>query len=190
MYYRFKILIAGDGAVGKTSLVNRFIKRKFYKKYEATKSVDILRKKITNKRGDEISLVIWDIAGQTHYDFLRGNFYKGSDGLLLMFDLTRLNTFQNLYMWLQDIEEVLGKDVPKVLIGNKVDLVAEVGEIVPLDKITELAEKFHLVYREASAKTGLNVEVVFKDLTEKILKERERDQKVFQNMWKTSKKSH
>ncbi len=183
-YYRFKILIAGDGAVGKTSIVQRYIKRKFYKKYEATVSVDIFTKNITNKDGDEISLVVWDVAGQDQYEFLRGNFYDGSDGILLVFDLTRVETFDHLDKWVEDIKTQLGDKVPYILIGNKVDLIEDVGTVIDHDDITAYAEKKHLVYREVSAKTGLNVEIVFEDLARKIVREKTHKVNMFTSLWK------
>jgi len=186
-YYQLKILLAGDGAVGKSSIVNRFVKGSFKTDYSHTVGVDTHSKEM-NINGDIIAkLLIWDVAGQEHYNFMRTNFYYGTDGVLLIFDLTRADTFEHVKDWLKEINQVLGDDVPFVLIGNKVDLIEDIGDVISHNEVMEFAEEQDVIYRETSAKTGLNVDIIFEDLTKIIIKARTYGVDLFQNLWDLKK---
>ena len=119
--YRFKILLLGDSAVGKTTLVNKFIQGKFSADYKMTIGVDIMTKTL-NIDGTEVVLSIWDIAGQDRFRSFRSVFYRGASGALVVFDLTRLSSFQNLDRWVSELLEFVGRRIPLVFIGNKADL--------------------------------------------------------------------
>jgi len=182
-YYSLKILLAGDGAVGKTSIAQRFIRGKFITNYTQTVGVDVSHKEI-KKNGDIIAkLAIWDIAGQDHYNFMRQNFYYGTDGVVLIFDLTRHETFEHLGGWIEEIRKQVDEEVPFILVGNKVDLIEDVGEVVDHKDAVSLAEDLNLTYREASAKSGLNIEIIFQDLTDKIIKNKTYGIDVMQKLW-------
>lgn len=114
-----KILILGDGAVGKTTITNWFISGGFSSEYRATIGVDVFSKVIPEKN---IELKIWDLAGQPMFKKLRSNFFHGAYGGLLVFDLTVPNTLSNLSFWINEVNQVV-KDIPLILIGNKLDLV-------------------------------------------------------------------
>lgn len=171
--YIFKIVIIGDAAVGKTSLINRFVEAKFKEDYRPTLGANLLRQKILiefkNKKFN-CSLVIWDIAGQKRYEMIRYLYYKGCIGAFLVYDCTRPTTFENITsIWLNDLRVNVNKEVSFVLIGNKIDLVG--SRLVSNEQGKELANEINATeFIETSAKTGQNVTNVFKSLVIEILR--------------------
>ncbi|MHA1730579.1 MAG: Rab family GTPase, partial [Promethearchaeota archaeon] len=129
MAFKLKILLCGPAAVGKTSLIHRFIRSKFQADYKLTVGVDILTKDVEYAPGELATLSIWDIGGQQRFEFIRSTFYKGAAGVLLVFDLSRAETWQQIQKWRNEVRQFAG-DIPFVLIGNKVDLLEELGEVV------------------------------------------------------------
>jgi len=170
--FKLKVLLTGAAAVGKTSLVQRFIKNRFAANYKLTVGVDILTKDVEFKQGEVATLSIWDIGGQQRFEFIRSTFYKGAAGALLVFDLTREQTYIEVRKWLTEIRQFAGQDIPFVLIGNKYDLLEDVGEVIDRDEAKALAENEGSIYIETSAKTGINVDEAFTELTRRIIEKR------------------
>jgi small GTP-binding protein len=167
--YVFKVIIIGPGAVGKTSILHRFVENKFSFRYKMTIGADFLSKVIL-RNGDTIKLQIWDIGGQDRYKFLRQNFFDGANGALIVFDLSRWHTFEELENWLSDLREYANEEIPFAIIGNKVDLIDKKDEIYERESAEVFAKKENTFYVETSAKTGENVEEVFSNLTNKMIK--------------------
>ena len=170
--FKLKVLLTGAAAVGKTSLVQRFIKNRFAANYKLTVGVDILTKDVEFTQGEVATLSIWDIGGQQRFEFIRSTFYKGAAGALLVFDLTREQTYIEVRKWLTEIRQFAGQDIPFVLIGHKYDLLEDVGEVIDRDEARALAESEGSIYIETSAKTGINVDEAFTELTRRIVKDR------------------
>jgi len=170
--YVFKIIIIGPGAVGKTSLLYRFVENKFSFRYKMTIGADFLSKVISDypQLGTTIKMQIWDIGGQDRYKFLRSSFFDGANGALIVFDLSRWHTFEEIDDWLSDLYEYAGNKVPFALIGNKVDLVDSKDEIYERESAQVFAKKEKTFYIETSAKTGEKVEEAFLDLAQRMLK--------------------
>ncbi|MHA1408956.1 MAG: Rab family GTPase [Candidatus Odinarchaeia archaeon] len=162
----FKVLLLGDGAVGKTSLISMFTKGFIKQDYKMTIGVDIMTKTV-EVDGNVAKLSIWDLAGQQRFKAIRSAFYGGVAGALLVFDLTRALTFKNLVSWLQELYQFGCPDCPVILIGNKVDL-PELRDVKPED-IEWFSNEIGCEYLETSAKTGENVEDAFKLLTRKMI---------------------
>ncbi|TFF99321.1 MAG: GTP-binding protein, partial [Promethearchaeota archaeon] len=174
--YVYKILLLGPPMVGKTSLMYRYVNNFFNENYIATLGAQFLSKEIkikSGKRKDEIiKLIIWDIMGQSNpaFEDLRTTFYRGSDGAILMFDLTRKDSLDRLSEWYSQVMKILGKDVPVLLIGNKKDLI-EASKNQEIRKQANLfAKSIESHYLETSAKTGENVNTAFAKLAFKLAK--------------------
>ncbi len=168
--YRFKVIICGDPEVGKTSTVLRFTDRAFRRIYLQTIGVNISEKDIICKNNNKIIYAIWDIAGQSKYRLVRKHFYQGADAKVLVFDLTRPETFNNIVHWFNDIRGQLKEDLAGMIIGNKCDLENKRG--VTAEQISALSRDLGLDYFETSALTGENVDEAFYRLAELIIQRR------------------
>ena len=168
--FSFKVIIIGPGAVGKTSLLNRFVHNEFSLKYKLTIGVDFLTKVLEYEPSKFVKLHIWDIGGQEKFKFLHRSFYEGAFGAFIVFDLSRHQTFSNMKTWLSEMRSIVIDDIPKAIIGNKSDLIHEIGQIIDRSEVEEYAKKEGCFYVETSAKTGENVENAFLELTTRMIK--------------------
>lgn len=162
-----KVLLLGDGAVGKTSLVHRFVEGVFNERYKATIGVDIFSKNVATANG-EVDLQLWDLSGQAHFAAVRSKFYNKADGALLVFDLTNKKTFENLESWLTETKEGVGADIPMFILGNKMDL----SDLIAIQdpEITSFADQHNWKWAKSSAKTGDNVENAFNSIASEVMK--------------------
>lgn len=174
-----KVCLLGDGAVGKTSLKNRFLGAGFNPKYLITIGADFAVRdvKLPNL-GVEYKLQIWDLAGQPRFNAVRTLYYKGSMGAILIFDITNRSSLENLQGWVKEFWRHSGESaVPMIILGNKKDLRDKIPSSVTEEEGKQFAEalsaktsmfgiKFH--YLETSAKSGDNVEGAFTRLTSEI----------------------
>ena len=151
-----KVILTGNFGVGKTSLFRRFISNTFSEKYITTIGVKV-DKKTVFINGEEVSILLWDIAGEVKQDKVPKSYFLGASAIIYVFDLTRPSTYKNLKVDMQILKEVLPDAILKV-VGNKSDLVesAEVKQIVTNLPVT--------VDTVTSAKTGQNVEGLFENL--------------------------
>lgn len=171
---QFKISLLGDGAVGKTSLKARYTSGEFTDKYIATLGVDFATHQI-KLDGDKVTISIWDIAGQKHFKSIRTSFFEGSRGGLLIFDVTRQETFTGIETnWVHHFWETLGEKVPCIIIANKIDLLEhrKVSKEEGKSFAQRLSEEsgFNVPYIETSAKEGTNVNEAFEILARAVLK--------------------
>jgi len=167
--YRYKLIVCGDPAVGKTSTILRYTDNAFRRTYLPTIGVNLSEKEIVYKDAD-IKFVLWDIAGQSKFQKMRNYFYKGADGLLVVFDLTAPETFKNVPSWYKDIQTFLQEDLRGLILANKSDLVAE--RKISTNQIAELAKNLNLEYFETSALTGENVVEAFTKIAELLYKKK------------------
>ena len=158
--YQSKLIVVGDPSVGKTSLIRRFVDNKFAESYVSTIGVDISRKNIILDKDCSVGLALWDIAGQSqNMAPYRRRFYQGANLALIIFDITRSKTFNNILGWLEDINQILEKEIPLILIGNKNDLE---NHTVTEDQVAAMAAELNCPYLLTSAKSGSNVEEAFR----------------------------
>ena len=168
--YTFKIIIIGPAAVGKSSLIRRFVDNAFSTDYQFTLGVDFMSKLVEYEPTKYARLSIWDIGGQDRFQAMRRNFYAGAQGTLLVFDLSREQTFYSMQDWLSDLHQTIKKDIPKIIIGNKKDIVSEIGYVIDWEMVRRFINNTKTNLIETSAKTGENVKKVFVHLTRLIIK--------------------
>jgi len=161
-----KIVLIGDMGVGKSCLLHRFLENDFVPSFTNTVGVDY-KQKIFQMRGKQIKLQIFDTAGQERFYAITKAYYRGAHGVLLVYDVTAAESFENIIKWVKELEAD-ASTANKLIVGNKCDL--EELMVVPPAKATDLANKFGCKFIEASAKSGSNVEKVFMVLIEEIMK--------------------
>ncbi|CAA2986436.1 ras-related protein RABC2a-like [Olea europaea var. sylvestris] len=168
--YSLKILLIGDSGVGKSSLLLSFISncQQFPQNLSPTIGVDFKIKLLTTG-GKRLKLTIWDTAGQERFGTLMSSYYRGTHGIILVYDVTRRETFTNLLkIWAKELELYsTNPDCVKILVGNKVDKDSE--RAVTVEEGMALAQKHKCLFLECSARTRENVQQLFKELTMKIL---------------------
>lgn len=168
--YRFKIVMLGDGAVGKTAMTTRFTQNFFEADYKRTIGSDFAVKRLEIPDIDaKVTLQVWDLAGQPRFESVRQGFYRGSRGGLLLYDVTRRRTFLNIEHWKEEAYKNLAKEIPIVLVANKVDL--KDSRVITPEEGKEYAEKNGFLYTESSALTGENVEQAYETLCTTMIEE-------------------
>ncbi|TXT62940.1 MAG: putative Small GTP-binding domain protein [Promethearchaeota archaeon] len=165
----YKICIIGDGAVGKTTILHRYVEGEFLENTKMTIGTNFyIKDLIFEDLKANIKLQIWDLSGQTHFSSVRPGFYKGAKGIIYAFDLTRMSTFKNLIKWQKEVNKALDKNPPSVLIGNKLDLIEKKGAINPKD-IKEINNQLdYLAYFKTSAKDNVGIQKAFEQLARDI----------------------
>lgn len=169
--YVLKICLLGDGNVGKTSIVYRYIENRFSRDFKSTLGVNLLKKKVILTEGENAgkicSIQIWDLGGQNAYRKLRKLYLEGSQGALVVFDVTAQSSFDHLDDWIESLIEIRGKDVPMILIGNKIDL--EANRVITEQQAQKYADKYNMPIIFTSAATGEKVEAAFIELIQNII---------------------
>lgn len=163
----FKLLLIGDSGVGKSSLLLRFTSETF-EELSPTIGVDFKVKMVT-VGGKRLKLAIWDTAGQERFRTLTSSYYRGAQGIIMAYDVTRRDTFTNLAdVWAKEIELYsTNQDCIKMLVGNKVD--KDSNRAVTKKEGIDFARQYGCLFLECSAKTRMNVEKCFEELVLKIL---------------------
>ena len=162
-----KLVIIGDASVGKTNILSKYLNNEFDENSKATIGVEFSLKTFEIDH-NTIKVQIWDTAGQERYRSITSAYYKGAKGALLVYDISRKETFENIDNWVADLKENGESDMTTVLIGNKSDLE---GERKVSKEDGELkAKQYGMAFLETSAKNGDNIEKAFVDLIEELYK--------------------
>ena len=164
--YIFKILIAGNASVGKTSLLRRYVDGMFDDSMIMTIGVDFFTKEITFNNS-QCHLQLWDLGGQERFRHLLDNFVMGARGALLLFDLTRMPIIRDILEWV-NITRLHDINLPIILVGTKLDL----DDLIAVDdeSAINLKNTFNMIdYIKTSAKTGTNVEKVFETISKQLV---------------------
>ncbi len=172
--FKFKIVVVGDGAVGKTSLIKRYTTDSFEKDYIATLGMQF-SKYVVPVEGENVELLLWDLAGQESFSSLRDRFYKGSSGAIVVFSLAPedLESWEHIDKWLSNIKEGCGR-IPVILFGNKADKVDQNALATPNYATSDVhVKKFAqdhgiIEYYKTSALTGQGVKEAFQALVFKL----------------------
>ena len=155
---KLKLIVVGNQGTGKSCILNRFINETFDEKYQATIGLDFQSKNITIHDQD-VRLIIYDTAGQEKFRSLIPMYIREAQIILLVYDISDKDSFDAMPNWIQEVKEVLNKEVVFALIGNKMDL--ESQRKISYEEGKKLAEKNNFVFQEVSAKTGKNFENLF-----------------------------
>ena len=164
--YIFKLILIGNSGVGKSSIIQRYMKQTFENSYKCTIGVDFLMKtlEIKNKL---VKLQLWDTAGQEKYKSMVSSYYRGANVALVVFDLTDHYSFDSLPIWIENYYKNGPEQKNIILIGNKKDMVEE--RKVTQEEAELFSETNNMIYFETSAKEGDNIEYVFNYTAEKLL---------------------
>eukprot|EP01090_Pellita_catalonica_P011652 TRINITY_DN234_c0_g1_i1.p1 TRINITY_DN234_c0_g1~~TRINITY_DN234_c0_g1_i1.p1 ORF type:complete len:200 (+),score=24.10 TRINITY_DN234_c0_g1_i1:49-648(+) len=156
--YLFKYIIVGDTAVGKSCLLLQFTDKRFQPVHDLTIGVEFGSRTLTIDK-NQVKLQIWDTAGQEKFRSITRSYYRGAAGALLVYDITRRETFEHLTSWLEDCRKYSNSNIVIMLIGNKSDL--ESKRQVTRAEGEEFARQNNLLFLETSAKTAENVDEAF-----------------------------
>ena len=167
----FKLCIFGDGGVGKTTLVNRYLTKVFDEDIKMTVGADFYVKDL-EVEGKKVVIRIWDFGGEQRFKVLLPSFAKGADGGIFMYDITRYTSVKNIDDWLSIFEKNVREkqlQIPIIMVGGKLDL--QEKRSVETEDAVELCEKYNLQdHFECSSKTGDRVEEIFGSITRKMMK--------------------
>ncbi|XP_021349357.1 GTP-binding protein YPTC1-like [Mizuhopecten yessoensis] len=163
--FLFKYLLIGDSGVGKSSLLLRFADDVFSDTYISTIGVDfkIRTVDVDNK---VVRLQVWDTAGQDRFKSITASFYRGAHGIMLVYDVTDMESFQHVETWIKEVDRYGSCDHNMILVGNKSDLSGK--RVVTYEKGKEFAEKLGISFMETSAKSSTNVETLFMTMAAEI----------------------
>ena len=171
--YQFKIILIGDSAVGKTSLINRFMGSEFQENITCTINADFKLKSLSLDASNGVDLTVWDTCGQEKYRSMTRQYFKDAQGIVLVYDVNNENSFKGLPLWLNEVKtNCNNNNVSIVLVGNKIDLNERV---ISKEEGNEFAQTNGLMYVETSSKDGININTPFENLSNDII------QKIKQN---------
>ena len=163
----YKVLLLGDSSVGKTCVLLRYCDKTFQEAHLSTIGLDYRLKTMTLENGKNIKLQIWDTAGQDRFRAITKNYYKGANGIILIYDVTNLQTYENVKNWINQIREEANPNVVIYLAGNKIDVNEEL-RVVRTEEGQKIADEYNLPFYETSAKSGININEIFEDLVKKV----------------------
>ncbi|CCD26082.2 Rab family GTPase YPT1 NDAI_0G03050 [Naumovozyma dairenensis CBS 421] len=163
--YLFKLLLIGNSGVGKSCLLLRFSDDTYTNDYISTIGVDF-KIKTVELDGKTVKLQIWDTAGQERFRTITSSYYRGSHGIIIVYDVTDQDSFDGVKMWLQEIDRYATSTVLKLLVGNKCDL--EDKRVVEYDVAKEFADSNKMPFLETSALNSTNVEEAFLTMARQI----------------------
>ena len=163
--YLFKLLLIGNSGVGKSCLLLRFSDDTYSNDYISTIGVDF-KIKTVELDGKTVKLQIWDTAGQERFRTITSSYYRGSHGIIIVYDVTDQESFNGVNMWLQEIDRYATSSVLKLLVGNKCDLADK--RVVEYDVAKEFGDANNMPFLETSALDSTNVEEAFLTMAREI----------------------
>mmetsp|Transcript_35274 Transcript_35274/g.94471 ORF Transcript_35274/g.94471 Transcript_35274/m.94471 type:complete len:179 (-) Transcript_35274:110-646(-) len=162
----FKYIVIGNTSVGKSCLMLQFIDKRFQPVHDLTIGIEYGQRNVTVK-GRSVNLQIYDTAGQENFRSIIRAYYRGAAGGLLVFDITKRKSFNQIEDWLAEVKRSANPNIVLILVGNKADIASQ--RTVSEEEARSVAKRHGLVYIEASAKTGLNVDAAFERVAEGII---------------------
>ena len=171
---RINLVILGNSSVGKTSFILRYVQQEYKNTYIPTVGIDFLIKEFILPTGQKLKIYLYDTAGQEKFRAIAVNSIKLAEGIVLMYDISKLETYELIENWIKTIKDTTGEDFPVLLIGNKCDLINE--RIVEKKEGEEMAKKNGFLFFETSNKNGINIDESISALISKILQKREKNE--------------
>ena len=162
----YKVLLLGDTTVGKTCFLMKYTDKTFQEVHMSTIGLDYRLKTMTLKSGKNVKLQIWDTAGQDRFRSITKNYYKSANGIILIYDVTSLLTYENVKTWISQIRGEAPQNVVIFIAGNKIDMEEE--RKVKTEDGIKLADEYGFLFFETSAKNDININETFEDLVEEI----------------------
>jgi Ras-related protein Rab-1A len=168
--FLFKIILTGDSGTGKTAIFRRFIDDNYSENYVSTIGVDFkvktfeIEEKITK-------LQIWDLAGSDRFRSVTGSYYKGSHGIIIVYDVSDRESFKHIEEWMEEIENKTDSEAVKIIVGNKIDNGDK--KVISTEEGYEFAMKKGALFVECSAKNSINIDAIFSILISEIRKKAE-----------------
>ena len=183
--YEAKIITLGDTGVGKTNFILRFIEDKFLPNHVSTFGIDYKCKNVELENGNKIRFKIFDTAGQERFRSISTNYVKKANGILLMYDITSQESFNNIEKWMETIKQNSGNKMVIVLIGTKCDMIEQ--RVIEKESGEDLAQRYGIHFFETSSKDNINIQKAFYDVAEQII-EKNKGKKVFNSNLELNKK--
>lgn len=175
--YLHKIVLIGDSAVGKTSLLQRFAEQQYIDSHIATIGVDFKLRTI-QVNNTRVKLQVWDTAGQEKFRVITKAYYRNAAGIIIVYDITNSESFVNTKRWMDEVKENCGDNVAMLLVGNKCD---SPNRVIELQDQENYAKAIDVPFFEASAKDNINIDEIFIKLTSMILDRQARANATTQN---------
>ena len=166
--FLFKVLVIGESGVGKTAIMQRYCNNSFDPVYISTIGVDF-KPKITNVKGKKVKIQIWDTAGQERFRNITQQYYRGAQGVLIVYDVTNMSSFNKIKSWFVGLKEKTIDTLPNIfLVGNKTDLQRQ--SVVTQEKVNELLHELNeTTHLTCSAKNGNGIDLIFEELINKMI---------------------
>jgi small GTP-binding protein len=172
----YKVILIGDSGVGKSSIVYRFTENIFVDSYITTIGVDFKIKTLVYN-GEQIRLKLWDTAGQERFRTITNTYYRGSDGYIIVYDISQRESFKNLDYWLEQVDNYGSKNSSKIIIGNKLDTTYYKRE-VSIEEAYKYCNNKNIPYIEVSVKNDFQIKNIFIKLIDDI---KEKKKEILQN---------
>ncbi|XP_077254246.1 ras-related protein RIC1-like [Tasmannia lanceolata] len=163
--YLFKLLLIGDSGVGKSCILLRFADDSYVESYISTIGVDF-KIRTVEQDGKTMKLQIWDTAGQERFRTITSSYYRGAHGIIIVYDVTDQESFNNVKQWLNEIDRYASENVNKLLVGNKSDMTD--NKVVSSETAQAFADEIGIPFLETSAKNATNVEQAFMTMAAEI----------------------
>jgi len=163
-----KLLLIGNSSVGKSSLLLRFSDKQWLPEDEASATIGVdFRVHKLEVQGRKVKMSIWDTAGQERFRTITASYYRGAQGIILVYDVSNRESFEGLPRWLEELENYVSPEVVKIVVGNKLD--KEYSRQVPTSEGAAFAARTGCLFVEASAKTAVGVTEAFNDVVVRII---------------------
>ena len=161
-----KFLVIGDANSGKSVLLLRFADDSYTESYVSTIGVDF-KIRIVEAKGKQVKLQIWDTAGQERFRTITASYYRGTQGVMIVFDVCSQKSYSEVLYWLHEVDKYASENVNRIIVGNNCEKVAE--RVIEYKAAKEFCDGLGIPYIECSAKNGTNIEKAFMTLTEDVV---------------------